>query len=166
MMRKTAALLLLAGIAALAVACAGGDAPDADAGGGTAPESVIADHMVAEATITAHYIAAARRAGMTSAEINATLRQIASGTIISEFWVSDADGDVEFSSVPDASFSFGTDPDAGRQAAPFVNLLLGRESVVVQEAQPRDLDGEVFRYVGVSGVDGRRIVQVGLRGGR
>lgn len=163
MMMKTAALLLLAGIAALAVACAGGDAPDADAG---APESVIADHMVAEATITAHYIAAARRAGMTPAEINATLRQIASGTVISEFWVSDADGEVEFSSVPDASFSFGTDPDADRQAAPFVNLLLGRESVVVQEAQPRDLDGEVFRYVGVSGVDGPRIVQVGLRSGR
>ena len=165
MIMKTAALLLLAGMAALAVACAGGDAPDADAGG-TVPESVVADHMVAEATITAHYIAAARRAGMTRAEINATLRQIASGTIISEFWVSDASGDVEFSSVPDASFSFGTDPDADRQAAPFVNLLLGRESVVVQEAQPRDLDGEVFRYVGVSGVDGPRIVQVGLRGGR
>ena len=165
MMMKTAALLLLAGIAALAVACAGGDAPDADGGGGAA-ESVIADHMVAEATITAHYIAAARRAGMTHAEINATLQQIASGTVISEFWVSDAAGDVEFSSVPEASFSFGTDPDADRQAAPFVNLLLGRESVVVQEAQARDLDGEVFRYVGVSGVDGPRIVQVGLRGGR
>ena len=164
MATKISALILLAAIAAFAVACGAGGRDD---GAGGAPESaVVAEHMVAEATLTAHYIAAARKAGMTPAEINATLQEIADGTVISEFWVSDAGGEVEFSSVPGASFSFGTDPEADRQAAPFVKLLLGTESVVVQEAQPRDLDGEVFQYVGVSGVDGPRIVQVGLRAGK
>ena len=145
----------------LALACAGESAPPAAA---PADNSVVVDqHLVAEATLTAHYIAAALEAGKSPAEINATLRQIANGTVISEFWVSDANGDVEFSSVPGADFSFGTDPDADRQAAEFVNLLLGTEKVVVQQAQPRDLDGAVFQYVGVAGVDGPRIVQVGLK---
>ena len=141
----------------LALACASESAPPAD------NSAVVDPHLVAEATLTAHYIAAALEAGKSPAEINATLRQIADGTVISEFWVSDAAGNVEFSSVPDAEFSFGTNPDADRQAAEFVNLLLGTEKVVVQQAQPRDLDGAVFQYVGVAGVDGPRIVQVGLR---
>ena len=146
----------------LALACAGESAPPTAVP--TAANSAVVDqHLVAEATLTAHYIAAALEAGRTPAEINATLQQIASDTVISEFWISDANGDVEFSSVPDADFSFGTDPNADRQAAEFVNLLLGKEKVVVQTAQPRDLDGAVFQYVGVAGVDGPRIVQVGLR---
>ena len=154
-----AAALLVALV--LALACASESAPPAAA---PADNSAVVDpHLVAEATLTAHYIAAALEAGKSPAEINATLEQIANGTVISEFWVSDANGDVEFSSVPDAEFSFGTDPDADRQAAEFVKLLLGTEKVVVQQAQPRDLDGAVFQYVGVAGVDGPRIVQVGLR---
>ena len=145
----------------LALACASESAPPAAA---PADNSAVVDqHLVAEATLTAHYIAAALEAGKTPEEINATLRQIANATVISEFWVSDADGNVEFSSVPDAEFSFGDDPDADQQAAEFVKLLLGTEKVVVQQAQPRDLDGAVFQYVGVAGVDGPRIVQVGLK---
>ncbi len=141
----------------LSVACAGGGEPDDS-------DAVIGEHMVAEATLAAHYIAAAVQAGMTPDEINATLQQIARETVISEFWISDETGNIEFSSVPGSDFSFGTDPNADQQAAPFAALLLGQESVVVQEAQPRDLDGAVFRYVAVVGVDGPRIVQVGLKG--
>lgn len=150
----------------LALACAGETAPPIAAPTAVTPaenSAVVDQHLVAEATLAAHYIAAALEAGQTPAEINATLQQIANDTVISEFWISDANGDVEFSSVPGADFSFGADPDADRQAAEFVNLLLGREKVVVQTAQPRDLDGAVFQYVGVAGVDGPRIVQVGLR---
>ena len=125
-------------------------------------EDVIGDHMVAEATLTAHFIAAAVKAGMTTAEINAVLDDVASNTVITEFWITDQDGRTEFSSVSDLEFNFPTDPDADTQAAPFANLLLGVESVVVQEAQPRTFDGAVFKYVGVAGVDKQRIVQVGL----
>ena len=125
-------------------------------------EDVIGDHMVAEATLTAHFIAAAVKAGMTTAEINAVLDDVASNTVITEFWITDQDGRTEFSSVSDLEFNFPTDPDADTQAAPFANLLLGVESVVVQEAQPRTSDGAVFKYVGVAGVDKQRIVQVGL----
>ncbi len=152
-----AAALLIALALGLSVACAAPEEPAAPA------DAAVNDHLVAEATLAAHYIAAALAAGMTPAEINAALREIADSTVISEFWVSDGNGDVEFSSVSGAEFSFGMDPDADRQAAEFVNLLLGREQVVVQEAQPRDLDGAVFQYVGVAGVDGPRIVQVGMK---
>ena len=45
-------------------------------------------------------------------------------------------------------------------------LLLGTESVVIQQPRSRELDAAVFRYVGVAGVDQPRIVQVGMaRGG-
>ena len=134
------------------------------AGGTDVDDAAIGDHLVAEATLTAHYIAAALAAGQTPEEISATLQKIAGETVISEFWVSDEKGDVVFSSQPGTSFSFGTDPNADRQAAPFAALLTGQESVVVQQSQPRDLDGAVYRYAAVAGVDGRRIVQVGLKG--
>ena len=156
-MRK---IMLLPGFAVLltalllAAACAG--ETDVD-------DAVIGDHLIAEATITAHYIAAALEAGRTPEEISATLQKIAGATVISEFWISDDKGDVVFSSQPDTAFSFGADPNADRQAAPFAALLTGQETVVVQNAQPRDLDGAMFRYVAVAGVDSRRIVQVGLK---
>jgi hypothetical protein len=33
---------------------------------------------------------------------------------------------------------------------------------VIQEARKREIDNRVFKYVGVSGIDKRRIVQVGV----
>ncbi len=125
-------------------------------------EDVNGDHMVAEATLTAHFIAAAVKAGMTTPEINAVLDEVASNTVISEFWITDQVGRTVFSNVSDFEFDFPTDPGAGSQAAPFANLLLGVETVVVQESQPREADGVKFKYVGVAGVDQKRIVQVGL----
>ena len=124
------------------------------------------DHMVAEAMLTAQYIAAALEAGKSAEEINSVLAAIADATVISEFWVSDEDGLVEFTNVPGLDFRFPTDPDAGTQAAPFASLLLGREKVVTQGMQPREADGAQFQYVGVAGVDQPRIVQVGLAGQR
>ena len=59
-------------------------------------------------------------------------------------------------------FAFPTDLDAGSQAAPFAVLLQGTEQVVIQDAQPRELDAAIFKYVGVAGVDQLRIVQVGV----
>ena len=155
-MPKTMLLTALSIILALAIACGSGKN---DAAVGETPE---ADHMVAQATLTAYYIDAAIRAGMTEQEINVALGHIASNTVIDEFWVSDERGHVEYTNVTGLNFEFPTDPTAGTQAAPFAELLLGGETVVVQEAQPRESDGALFQYVGVAGVDQPRIVQVGF----
>lgn len=156
-MLKTLPLMLLALLLGAALACAASyDKADA-------PAAELSEHKIAEATLTAHYIAAAVAAGKTTEEINATLRQIASETVIDEFWVSDANGVAVFTSVPGGEFSYGMDPDADRQAAPFVDLILGNRKTLAQEPQPRDSDGAMFQYVGAAGVDSPRIVQVGFR---
>ena len=155
-MPKALAPLALTLALAVSIACGAEDSSTAN------DAAAISDHMVAEATLTAHYIAAALEAGMTPDEVNAVLKQIANDTVISEFWVSGENGRIEFTNVPGVDFAFPTDPEAGTQAAPFAKLLSGQESVVVQDAQPREADGARFKYVGVAGVDQRRIVQVGL----
>ena len=127
----------------------------------TESDELISEHMVAEALLTAHYIDAARKAGLSQQEINAVLARIADESIISEFWVSDANGRIDFTNVPGVKLAFPTDPGAGTQAAPFADLLTGSESVVVQDVQAREVDGALFKYVGVAGVDQPRIVQVG-----
>lgn len=121
-------------------------------------------HMVAEAKLTAYYIAAALEAGKPPDEINATLKDVADTSIITEFWVSDETGRVEFTNQPGLDFAFPTDPDAGTQAAPFADLLLGNKQVVTQGMQPREADGKLFQYAGAAGVDQPRIVQVGIAG--
>ena len=130
----------------------------------TESDELISEHMVAEAILTAHYIDAARKAGMSSEEINAVLARIADETVITEFWVSDGGGRMEYTNVPDVEFTFPTDAGEGTQAAPFADLLTGRESVVVQDIQPRESDSALFKYVGVAGIDQPRIVQVGIEG--
>lgn len=126
----------------------------------------ISGHMVAQALLTAHFIDAALAAGMEPARIDAALAAIAERSIITEFWISDETGRIEFTNAPGSGFSFPTDPNAGTQAAPFA-VLLGATpgagvAVVVQDAQPRDLDAAIFKYVAVAGVDRPRIVQVGV----
>ena len=129
---------------------------------GQSAQDAVARHMVAEATLAAHFVDAAVRAGMDRDAINAVLKRVADETVISEFWVSDENGEVAFTNVEGVDFTFPTDPAADSQAAPFAALLTGDQTVVVQDAAPRVLDGAVFRYVGVAGVDQARIVQVGL----
>ncbi len=127
-------------------------------------DDAVSKHMIAEATLTAHFIAAALKAGMSKTEINAVLAKVAKASAISEFWISDAKGRIEFINIPGANFKFPTDVNAKSQAAPFAALLSGAKKIVVQGVQPRELDAAPFRYVGVAGVDGPRIVQVGVAG--
>ena len=127
-----------------------------------AADDAVSRHMVAQAMLTAHFIAAALKAGMNKDEINAALTKVAAGSAISEFWISDEKGRIEFTNIPGASFKFPTDPAAKSQAAPFAALLDGSKTVVVQGFQARELDARMFKYVGVAGVDKRRIVQVGV----
>ena len=82
---------------------------------------------------------------------------LASGVV-----VADEAGQIAFTNIPGTGFAFPTDPDAGTQAAPFAVLLTGDEKVVIQDAQPRELDAAIFKYVGVAGIDQPRIVQVGV----
>ena len=129
---------------------------------GQSAHDAVSRHMVAEATLVAHFVDAAVKAEMDRDAINAVLSRIADETVVSEFWVSDENGEIAFTNVEGVDFTFPTDPAADTQAAPFAALLTGDRTVVVQGAAPRVLDGATFKYVGVAGVDQRRIVQVGL----
>ena len=122
----------------------------------------VSKHMVAEAMLTSHFIDAALRAGMSQDEINAVLAKVAEQSIISEFWVSDEGGNIENSNFPDVNFNFPTESSSNSQASSFAALLDGSESVVVQGLMERELDGKSYKYVGVSGIDKSRIVQIGI----
>lgn len=120
--------------------------------------------MVAAARLAARYVAAAVRAGANEGEIRAALADVVRTSGLSEIWITDERGRIVFGSG-DMDFVFPGDPAAGTQAAPFAALLQGTETVVIQDPQPREIDGAVFQYVGVAGVDRPRIVQVGMAAG-
>src|SRR5699024_8747188 len=61
----------------------------------------------------------------------------------------------------DADFTFSPNAEEQPQASEFWPLLTGDKSVVIQGVQERELDGGSFKYVGVSGVDKPRIIQLG-----
>ena len=151
-MKQVAMLVLALGVALSGVAVA--DVASV--------EEATSKHMVAQAMLTAHFVDAALQAGFSTDEINWILRKIAAQSVLSEFWISDENGTIEYTSSPGTGFAFPTDVDAGTQAAPFAALFSGLAGVVVQDAQPRELDAAVFKYVAVSGVDKTRIVQVGI----
>lgn len=125
--------------------------------------------MTAQARIAAHLVAAEEAAGHDAARVIATLDAVAADTVLDEVWVSDERGVVYLTNVRDASgapmpFEFYPDPAIQPQAWEFHALLsfpVDGDGVVAQAAQVREIDNEVYKYVGVSGVDRRRIVQVG-----
>ena len=151
-MRRIALLVLALGLALSGVAAAEL----------VSVEEATSKHMVAQAMLTAHFIDAALRAGFSTEEINWILTKVAAQSVISEFWISDASGRIVYTNVPGTGFAFPTDVDAGTRAAPFAALFGGMTGVVVQDAQPRQLDAAIYKYVAVAGVDRTRIVQVGV----
>ncbi len=124
-------------------------------------ENAIGDQMVVEATIAAHLVAVAEQAGLSPDQINAHLKAITDATVLSEFWITDPSGHAYLHSLPGVDFSFSPDPQKEPQASVFWPLLTGQEKVVIQDARPREIDPQVFKYVGVAGIDEPRIVQVG-----
>jgi two-component system, sensor histidine kinase and response regulator len=133
-------------------------------------EEAIGEQMIVQARIVAHLVAIAeqkRETGMTPAEINRHLEAIArfakeQRNFDYEFWVTDDTGTVYLENVP-TKFKF--EPDQP-QAGVFLRLLNDRpdhSDVVVQEARQREIDPFVYKYVGVSGVDKSRIVEIGYR---
>ena len=146
--------MLCTGVALNGVTVADGISPSTD--------KSVSKHMIAEEMLTSHFIDAALRAGMSNDEINTILTKIAEQSVITEFWVSDEDGNIKFSNFPDTNFKFPTDSSGSSQASTFATLLDGSESVVVQGLVERELDGNSYKYVGVSGTDKSRIVQIGI----
>jgi PAS domain S-box-containing protein len=133
-------------------------------------EDAIGDQMVMQATIAGHLVSVAERktnSPLTAAEINKELKDIVrfareQRSFDYEFWITDGTGRVYLGSEP-TEFTFKADqPQAGQ----FLRLLpehADHTDVVVQESRQREIDPSVYKYVGVSGVDRPRIVEVGYK---
>lgn len=126
-------------------------------------DGVIGEQMIVEATIAAHLVALAEAAGVPPERINAHLRAIARDTVLNELWITDEKGHAYLRNRADVDFTFSPDPKQQPQAHIFWSLLTGQRRTVVQEARQREVDTQIFKYAGVSGVDKPRIVQVGYR---
>ena len=124
-------------------------------------ETAIGEQMVVEATMAAHLVALGEAAGVSPKEINRRLKQIADDTVLDEIWITDEKGHAYLRNIAEMDFTFSPDPKQQPQAHVFWPLLAGKTKSVVQEARQRDVDTQVFKYVGVTGVDKPRIVQVG-----
>ncbi|MGH7798305.1 MAG: HAMP domain-containing protein, partial [Candidatus Binatia bacterium] len=124
-------------------------------------ETAIGEQMVVEATMAAHLVALGEAAGVDSQEINRRLKQIADDTVLDEIWITDDKGHAYLRNISEIDFTFSPDREKQPQAHAFWPLLTGKSKSVVQEARQREVDTQVFKYVGVTGVDKPRIVQVG-----
>jgi len=124
-------------------------------------EAAIGEQMVIEATMAAHLVALGEAAKVSPQEINRRLKQIADDTGLDEIWITDDKGHAYLRNISEIDFTFSPDPKKQPQAHVFWPLLTGKTQSVVQEARQREVDTQVFKYVGVTGVDKPRIVQVG-----
>ena len=135
------------------------------------PESVMScinDQMIVSALLAAELVSIAEnRAGMSPQEIADALRQVKERStsihgypLVDEFWISDETGEATIHTEP-FGFTFRHDPTGQSQASAFVPLLQPGAEPVVQGLVPREVDGQLYKYVGVTGVDKPRIVQIG-----
>ena len=132
-------------------------------------DALMNGQMTAQARIGAHLVAAAEAAGQEPARVIQSLEAVAASTAVDEFWITDEQGAAYLTTVRDENgalvpFRFDPDPAVQPQASVFHRLLaspLDSDDVVTQEAQIREIDHGVYKYVGVSGIDRHRIVQVG-----
>lgn len=132
-------------------------------------DAMLEGQMTAQARIAAQLVAAEEAAGHDPARLIETLDAVVAATVLDEVWISDERGVVYLTNVRDDSgapmpFEFMPDPALQPQASVFYGLLaspVDGDAVVTQAAQVREIDNEVYKYVGVGGVDRRRIVQVG-----
>lgn len=154
-MMKLARRVWLLGLVVGLLASGGGSARAADC------EATIGKYMIGQALLAANYVAAAEKAGLKPAAINAALKDIAANSPIAEFWITDSSGRAYLTNTG-IDFTFDRDPAKQPQASAFWRLIAGTATVVVQPAQKREIDNRVFKYVGVAGVDKPRIVQVGV----
>ena len=132
-------------------------------------DATLDGQMTAQARLAANMVAAAEAAGMSPPEVIGLLDSIVGTTVLDEFWITDESAFSYLTNVRDESgefvpFAFDPDPTVQPQASKFYVLLaspLDGTDVITQPAQVREIDQQVFKYVGVGGVDKPRIVQVG-----
>ncbi|MCY4120190.1 MAG: hypothetical protein OXG72_04640 [Acidobacteria bacterium] len=132
-------------------------------------DAMLDDQMTGHDLNSPHLLAAAESAGHGAGRVIETLTGVVSTTVLDECWVTDEEGLAYITTVRNAEgapvpFRFSPDPAVQPQASAFHPLLSSdpqSDDVVAQGAQVREIDNEVFKYVGVAGVDLRRIVQVG-----
>ena len=131
-------------------------------------DATLDDQMIAQARIAAHLVAAAEEAGHDPPRIIETLDAVVANTVLDEFWITDSVGFSYLTNVRDGDgvlvpFRFDPDPAVQPQASKFYVLLDGVDDgdVITQPAQVREIDQQVYKYVGVGGVDQSRVVQVG-----
>ena len=132
-------------------------------------DATLDGQMVAQARIAAHLVAAAEAAGQRPTRIIETLDAVTATTVLDEFWITDEQAFAYLTNVRDGTgalvpFRFDPDPTVQPQASKFYVLLAvppGGDDIITQPAQVREIDQQVYKYVGVGGVDKRRIVQVG-----
>lgn len=132
-------------------------------------DAMLDDQMTAQARIAAHLVALAEAAGHDVARVIEMLEAVVAATVLDEIWITDEKGFAYLTTVHDEAgnrvpFRFDPDPAAQPQASMFHSLLaspVGGDDAVTQPAQVREIDHEIFKYVGVGGVDRHRIVQVG-----
>ena len=125
--------------------------------------------MTAQARIAAYLVEAAEAAEYDPPRIIGILDNITQETVLDEFWITDEQGYAYLTNVRDEAgvsvrFRFNPDPAVQPQASKFHVLLaspLDGHDFITQPAQVREIDQQVYKYVGVGGVDQPRIVQVG-----
>ena len=132
-------------------------------------DATLDGQMIAQARLTANMVAAAEAAGMSRLEVIALLESVVAQTVLDEFWITDESAFAYLTNVRDPDgelvpFAFDPDPTVQPQASKFYVLLaspLDGGDVITQPHQVREIDQQVYKYVGVGGVDKPRIVQVG-----
>lgn len=128
-------------------------------------ENIVSMDMVASAKIISQFVAVAEQCALPINDIRDRLKTMVSDDGLSEILVTDAKGKAYLDTSREGAFQFLPDPQVQPQASEFYRLLSGKTSQsVVQGVIPREIDGRPYKYVGVSGVDHPRIVQVGLDG--
>ena len=127
-------------------------------------EELISDNQTSSAMLLAEYVALAERARQPPSQTTKILQRLLAMAPDTEVWVTDSQGRAYLHPNADKPFTFSPDPKLQPQGSAFWPLLTGEKHIIKQPMQPRELDGKLFKYVGVSGVDKPRIVQVGFDG--
>lgn len=121
-------------------------------------EYLLDQHMIIQARLLTELL----QGGQTQNWTPQFWSQLAQRAGIDNICITDGDGVVVFSDQSGLlGFRFSDEPQA--QTYPFRRLLQQRNGVYCQATQPRSVDRQIFKYVGVSRQDTPGIVQVGFR---
>ena len=92
---------------------------------------------------------------------NEKLTDFAKKSGVSEFYITDGDGVTVFSNNP-FGLGFRFEEDKNSQAYEFRRILNENQLKVSQNFMKRDIDGKFYKFVGITRIDGKGIVQAGL----